>query len=191
MEKVKITQEQHMSLKYATTHKSNQSIVKSRVFGDIDKELSELRLDELIRALYIGYEVEPELSEGDILFYPNIGTFAEIRNNKAYWNDGAVNDLEYTKELIKDGEIRHATELEIAAEKERRWWNELGRQINQFKAADLVTVDAREGVHEVVNYHDANNLLVTDDFASTEHLIDIRHLKLVCPVENRLDINHD
>lgn len=72
MEKVKLTKEQAASLEDASKHHDNVKIIRIHMDVPVMKawykgsaHLNELSLDTLIRALYIGYEVEK--TEDEIL----------------------------------------------------------------------------------------------------------------------------
>ena|SRR5690625_211650 len=142
MEKVKLTQEQADAIKKLKAEASNKEIIymNTSPFGGIhldkDKQtIFEMDLDELIRALYIGYEVESEFKVGDWVvtsdFLEPIRKVKEVNDRLLVDNTGIVwRDF---------GEIRHATPEEIAKEKERRWFAKHGRNPWELKEGDILS----------------------------------------------------
>src|SRR5690625_2713388 len=141
MEKVKLTQEQADAIKKLKAEASNKEIIymNTSPFGGIhldkDKQtIFEMDLDELIRALYIGYEVESEFKVGDWVvtsdFLEPIRKVKEVNDRLLVDNTGIVwRDF---------GEIRHATPEEIAKEKQRRWWNKHKRELWEIREDDTL-----------------------------------------------------
>ena len=72
------------------------------------KCLQSLSLDELARAIYVGYEVEVEVEVGDWLVNNRNGMIFQIE-------DGLKDNL---KDIVGAKHLRHATESEIVEEKE-------------------------------------------------------------------------
>ena len=71
--------------------------------------LNELTLDELARAIYVGYEVEEKFKVGDWLVNNRNGMIFQIE------------DRQEDKDIARMNHIRHATESEIAEEKNVAW----------------------------------------------------------------------
>src|SRR5699024_7813192 len=90
-----------------------------------NKAFESIDLDTLIRALYIGYEVEPSIKIGDFV---DIGLFgiskiAEVTGVKG--NTIAINGSEECHEFKIN---RVLTDEEKHEEKQRRWWARHGRE---------------------------------------------------------------
>src|SRR5690625_4793528 len=188
MSKVKLTQEQAEEIK--KIEDIDYAINVLSLNKRPDNHLAKLTIAEIAKALYIGYEVEPEFKVDDwvvsTLLDGYVGQIEEIIEIEGVTGD--PKRIKVGSVLHYPDSLRHATPAEIAEEKERIFWKKIGREVNQYKKADLVTVEGWEGVYEVTDYHGNNDWLVTGDFASTENLVGSEALKLVCPVENRLDV---
>ncbi len=142
--KVKITQEQADAIEKESTCTEIVILVKCHIKGweyGNNKCLNELSLDKFLRALYIGYEVEPEINDGDYLSHIYTYDIGEVNGGVVHWNSGFENDVEYINKLMISGEIRHATPEEIAKEKERRWWARHGREPWELKEDDILYYD--------------------------------------------------
>jgi len=119
MNKVKLTQEQATILESLLTDYEADQIVRQHIigkWGDKYYSLAKLNNDEMIRALYIGYEVEQGYEVGDWIkskLGKGIGKIIDI-DDAWYWTDFG---LAVPKE---DDVIRYATDEEIAKEKQRR-----------------------------------------------------------------------
>ena len=182
-EKVKVTENQHTSLKYATTHESNQSIIKRRVFCDIDKELMELKLDELIRALYIGYEVDPEFKIGDWVIHKPSREIGKVRY---------VGSHSLTLENNSgggSGHFRHATPEEIAEEKERIWWNKHGRDVWELRERDFLV--NKDGIAWEVTSVNPKEDYCSIDYTRFNYEEIMRAFRVLCFAENRLDLKEN
>ena len=90
MEKVKLTAKQAEAIESMLEHCTKHALVSGYVDSDhlntpfykaLYKKLKPASLDTIIRALYIGYEVEPELKVGDKVIYKydrRVCVFGEI-----------------------------------------------------------------------------------------------------------------
>ena len=106
-----ITREQADKIKGWEWHTKYPSILlKIHVYNSLvcNNCLQDLTLDELARALYVGYEVEFEFEVGDWL--------VNNRNSLMF----QIEDRQEDKDIARMNHIRHATESEIVEEKERR-----------------------------------------------------------------------
>lgn len=144
-EKVKLTREQAEAVE----------AIKSSSLGNDGTILEFVRacgisnhvfhLDELIKSLYIGYEVEETFKVGDWVMSSFFG-YAEgralkiqqitKRKDKTYVyfsNLEAPNHNCYIEDIC-----RHATPEEIAEEKQRRWWAKHGRKPWELKIGDII-----------------------------------------------------
>lgn len=141
MNKVILTQEQAEAIKYLRKDAcmSNHVIIRNLVYYDVTgvsgiegyKNLEGIDLDKLIRALYFGYEVEPEFKVGDWVVTKvtnHIGKITGFSNITNY----------YDIEGIQTDHIRHATPSEIAEEKERRFWKKHGRDVWELREGDIL-----------------------------------------------------
>src|SRR5690625_2635349 len=143
MEKVKLTQEQADAIE-----RGIKIYGKSRIMNDhaLDgwvgnlNDLNGLTKDEIARALYVGYEVEPEFKVGDWVYVespkeglPNV---YKIMNAEKY----SVN-LDRLYGNHKKSDIRQATPQEIATEKQRRWWEKHDREVGELRETDVVFYD--------------------------------------------------
>src|SRR5690625_1796231 len=141
MEKVKITQEQANDIKSITSLFDKSDLLARQAKADPwdrYKTLNKLSLDEMARALYVGYEVELEFKEGDWIYREWDGKVSQITKIDHLVNKRWVicTDI-YPVWLIKD-EVRHATAEEIATEKQRRWWARHDRDVWSLDLYDCV-----------------------------------------------------
>ena len=195
MEKVKLTREQANAIEHALQevdeYKGNPDrLLRHASMNNVNFRnelhlLDTIDIVTLAKALYIGYEVEPEYKVGDWVVNAN-GTIGKITNINEFGEfEGFWEEIEMLCE--KDNFVRHATPEEIEKGKERRWWAKLGRQPYEFKMGDIVTWEVKKGLFEVVS-HKGEMYKLTRDFCDSEFLALTKNLKLVCPVENRLDV---
>src|SRR5690625_561672 len=203
MEKVKVTQKQAAAIEVHKKHIGTDlpEIINTQISGwqfQENKCLDELTLDEFIRALYIGYEVELGFNIGDWVVLEDgfIGEIEFINELEGWANIG---DTKRTKErgvcLAKTYDlidiVRHATPSEIAEEKERRWWKKHGRDVWELKKGDLLFCNHGGRVHRVMqpNLNKpaqdetrlSDGLWVTDDELK-------RNWKVACFIKDRLDV---
>ncbi len=197
MSKVKITQEQADALEAVRDREKVRSMIirwhtgRGRWVGD-EESLNELELDDLIRALYIGYEVEPEFEVGDWGFTirecgqkGQVGQVVEVYKVFARLDYG-----DGTGSWWSFRDLRHATPEEIAEEKERRWWAKHDRDVWGIREddvleylGDLYIIDCfdseevclKSGIERKTNYAEPF------DFVK-------KHFKVVCFAEDRKDV---
>src|SRR5690625_1877119 len=196
MEKVKLTQEQADAIKKLKAEASNKEIIymNTSPFGGIyldkDKQtIFEMDLDELIRALYVGYEVELEIKVGDWVFidYGEAGT--EIGFIKGWINEPHSFYIDKCHFGANVNEARHATLEEIAEEKERRWWEKHGRDVWELKQGDIIGINIKTiTINEVredgyIAYFDG---LGSDRIYSVDSLKSGGY-KIICFAEDRKD----
>jgi len=77
--------------------------------------LNELSVDQLARALYVGYEVEEKFEVGDKVFYRTMDTGMHTIIGMQAGICNLRGSVKFTN--VKTSNIRHATESEIAEEK--------------------------------------------------------------------------
>lgn len=103
----------------------------------------EIDLDTLIRALYIGYEVELDYKANDWVVVNNHGDIWTAKIAKITHDEIAVyvDECPYVdnKQYYVFSKLRHATHEEIQQEKERRWWTRNGRNVWELKKGDLLS----------------------------------------------------
>src|SRR5690625_1009321 len=142
-EKVKVTREQAEAIERIKTEqiKRFEEVKKNKtayLLTDWEKPLFELESKHLQDALYIGYEVEPEVKVGDwvkanwIVEKPTIHKLKGIDRNTVEI-DGEQNNTNPGISIIS-----LATPEEIAEEKERRWWAKHGRDVWELKTGDIL-----------------------------------------------------
>lgn len=145
-EKVKVTQEQFDWLeKYKSDKEINYAIDIHPHKKRPDSPIADWMPSEVARALYNGYETEPEFKKGDWVarldgktFYPKGDTRAEKVLSVEEGRTGS--------ECVMHGEdgrwgtpithLRHATPEEIKQEKECRVWAKIKREVGEFRVGD-------------------------------------------------------
>ena len=135
-EKVKLTREQAEAIE--TKKGTRSASVAKHLEGWTWKEnkcLNDLSMEQFVKALYIGYEVEETFKVGDFV---DIGLFgiskiAEVTGVKG--NTIAINGSEeYHKFKIN----RVLTDEEKQEEKQRRWWAKHGRKPWKIREDDIL-----------------------------------------------------
>src|SRR5699024_246812 len=114
-EKVQVTPKQAKGLSCIR----DRELAIEKYFNDLNMgyDLGDLSLNELIKALYIGYEIKDEFKVGDWVVHSNGNVIRQIEKvehdhvNVTDGEDGYIWGISY---------IRPATPSEIAEEKERR-----------------------------------------------------------------------
>lgn len=145
MSKVTITEEQASEIEKRKQNFSNESTIKKHLEGwEYKRILNSLTLDELIRALYIGYEINPEFKVREWVTVIDhecekyVGITALVTNTNALKLTPIGLDFDNGNQVFKLHEVRHATPEEIAEEKQRRFWHENGRGVGEFKKNDVI-----------------------------------------------------
>lgn len=106
---------------------------------------------------------------------------------KRLFTDYKSNDV---NQSFLESELRKATEDEIKQELERRKWEKIGRDVNQFEIGDIVRYWNEN--EELVYGQIELNGHTADDFIrpfneSDENRYNLDNIELVVPVENRFD----
>lgn len=166
-------------------------------WGERYASVEELKPSQLARALYIGYEVEPEFKVGDWVVTKSgyIGEIEFINKVEGWVNIGDIND---TKErgvcLAKTFNLneieRHLTPSEIAEEKERRWWKKHGRDVWELRARDILKQKSGNELAEVKKVHNSGYLIGKWTCYESKEYIK-KHYTVACFAENRLDVKDD
>lgn len=133
MNKVILTQEQARMFE---NHKNAvKTLLQKRVCDNCPTSIDSLTIDDVVKAIAYGYEVEPEFNVGDWVVHSNGNVIRQIEK------------VEHNRVNVTDGEngyvwgisyIRHATPEEIAEEKERRWWKKHGRDVWELREGDIL-----------------------------------------------------
>lgn len=193
-----ITKEQAEKIEWAKNYFKEDGL--SRIVGlwmknfsiwePVTGPLIEMKLDDLIRSLYIGYEVEPEFKIGDWIYISSEGTHnskemvakVESKYNESQlcldnnWNIGAGSQY-----------IRHATPSEIAEEKERRFWNRNDRDVWELRKGDVLICDGYPRVVEKIdNFNEKSVLFKDDDWEYYENVVE--EYKVLAFNKDRLDV---
>lgn len=132
--------------------------------------LNGMHTDTLIRALYVGYEIDPQFKDGDWVVFK---TKREVIG-KLYTNEVKSFDVDRADNMnlaFYSVEWEHATPEEIKSENERRLWNSIGREVGEFKPDDI-------GISKDNNTHYRNKP------GMLEHLYNSGNLKGFYPVES-------
>lgn len=184
MEKQILTREQAEALDeiFEKTAFTKDELIDLHAKTGLYRSLRDLSVSELAKALYIGYEVEPEFKVGDWIVA--IGKTVKLvdETKTTFILDGGIG--EKNKRIVKE-HYRHATPQEIEKEKERRWWAEHGRDVWELRKGDVLICRDSEALHEV--------FMVTDDYI---RLVDTPGVivnpsyfyKVACFAEDRKDV---
>ncbi len=153
-----------------------------------EASLNGISTDTLIRALYIGYEVQPTFEIGDwVKSTIGVGTgkVTKVDEYNYYTDFGLVSSK-------RDMTIREATTEEIAEEKERRFYAGAGREVGQIKPFDIVTHKHKKGLYEVISVEgNGEEATITKDFADSEIRVAFHYLKLDTPRKHRYPVYLD
>jgi len=189
MGKVKLTMEQVNLIEDQRNKMEDYKIVKFFA-NEVGESSGKFHIDELIRALYVGYEVEEEFKEGDWVFPTRLYS-AETSVYKVVETMHRSIKLDHGFshfELM--GDFRHATDEEIATEKQRRFWNGNDRETNEFRANDLFST--KDGtIYEVAEFSKGSPYPVNfiNSSGNKDSYKLTAGLKVVCFAEDRKDIN--
>ena len=195
MEKVKVTQAQADLIKSIkdTDYAINIHGLNKRP----DSPLQELTTAELARALYIGYEVEPEFEVGELSIVKNDELNLVRKILKIYEIDGKPHaDLESADEIPLYLLSKLSPERQ-AQEKERRWWKKHGREVWELKKYDKIKHKNTGKEYDVIEVIDRYHFRVFDlreVCTSGFFFEDVSDLKerfdVVCFAEDRKDVEH-
>ena len=187
-EKVKITKEQERALG-SLLHKwelpKREIIAKSIEKGWISpnhSSLNDFTPEEIALLLCGWYEVEQPFQVGDWVYKsflgPSVARITKIVDDEIVSTDDK--NLRGTDLRVYKTKLRHATPEEIAQEKKRRFWAELGREADEYKVGDVV---AKNG-----NIQDITDVF-QDGWKISTYATPVYNdeLTLVCPVERRMD----
>jgi len=195
-EKVRLTKEQ---AKAVEVFKDNNLTLKDYAYENLSEELDPIQIlgiDKMARALYVGYEIEPELDVGDWVISKVTGEIGKITRLKS--NGYVVTDIklvDYKDDVFLVGKpdwFLKKTPEEIAKEKQRRWWEEHSRGVWELKKGDILISKNTNRIyeykckwndapiHEVVGENEVSNM-------DSEYLK--KNLKVVCFARDRKDLD--
>jgi hypothetical protein len=195
MERVKLTPAQVEALeKWKGMANRKQILIaftgEGKQYGWLDELecLKSLSFEEMALALCDWYEIEEPFKVGDWVVFKS-GLISKITKT----------DISHRKEQliqvdnIEPGEdaddeyipvshvVRKAIAEEIAAEKERRKWKSIGREVNDYHKGDIVMV---KNYADVVEFVDS----IGPYLRGLKRYVDVNEIELTCPVEHRFDM---
>lgn len=185
MEKVKVTAKQAAEIEHHK-QKGEEQIDYLIDIHSLNKRpdlaIAKMKPSQLIRALYFGYEVEPEFKLNDYVWHTENDTILKLDDEDR---------VEFANKYYtgKD-KLRHATPSEIAEEKERRFFARYGREPWELKVGDLLKTKHTDEVVMVRKVKDGR--AVIGDYTAYNNVDLIKkHYKVACFAENRLDREGD
>ena len=151
MEKVKLTREQAEAIEELLKLRTKESIAREKanpfslISGYINESsrlvFKDMAFDTLIKALYIGYEVEETIKIGDWVKVNWRDKNPTIHKARRVNNAFAIIDGEQANTEPPMRIIEHATPEEITEEKQRRWWAKHGRDVWELRENDILYYD--------------------------------------------------
>lgn len=193
MEKVKLTKEQAIAIESLTSKKyiDVKFHLTNKWTAPIFKPLNELSGDDFIKALYVGYEVEPEYNPGDYVVNHRgtIGRIDRIEDNMYHgiWFNGAKDPSMWCE---KSNFRRHATQKEIEeANKEIEWWKKHNKNVWELRHGDIIkplTAKTEFDFCEVKRVTNDNVFLSKDIYVTLDDLK--KYWEVVCFKEDRQDV---
>lgn len=177
MKKVKLTESQVDAFEFTNKFNNLEFNVRKHMNGWTDKRtlcLNSLSLKDYLKALYIGYEVEPVYHLKELVKYGEC--IFEIYQIPRI---GAVNlksELGSTISHVPVTEIEKLTNDELSTEKTRRWWSSNHRDVNELKTDDVVLNTQTDKIYTISKF--SNKKLLTYE-------------KVICFAQERKDIDAD
>lgn len=181
-EKVKITHEQADAINWILSAQSIDELIVAHArsnggYVGRAKALKGMSAIKLTKALRVGYEIERKYKTGEWVRYWKNDCVTAI---------GKITYIDYEKGLVQFDNTTftkgihdvtgYATPEEIAKEKERRKWAEIGREVEEFKDSDigifrngaaLMDINAIKAAHE---YGDLVGFYPAESFISFEEV---------------------
>jgi len=194
-EKVRLTKEQ---AKAVEVFKDNNLTLKDYAYENLSEELDPIQIlgiDKMARALYVGYEIEPEFRVGDWVVR-TVDLEEHYKSGVVFKIAKVDNGVLYDdrESVLLESTIRHATPEEIEEEKQRRWWAKHGRGVWELKEGDVLNLNGH--TYYIVDQVDADGTywLVSKDGPGTltqEILIeeDTWEWRIVYFAEDRKDLD--
>jgi hypothetical protein len=198
MEKVKLTPEQAEAIKtFCKTYNQQywlEIFKNNKQIPDWEHEemrvLTELSDEEFALAVCGWYEIEEPFKVGDWvkIVYDNKTVYGQI--DTLAFDDVIANFSDGERRRVHYSEVERMTPEEIAAEKERRKWSSIGREVKEFRVGDIV-IFAGEYFAELgpVDIARKNVNIYVDGEGYTS--IPFDQLELVVPGEQRFDLKGD
>ncbi|MEC5422363.1 hypothetical protein QGM71_02515 [Virgibacillus sp. C22-A2] len=191
MEKVKLTQEQADAIYQwrKCSEKDDSELVEKHIQGwvlETDQPLNDLDLDDFIKALYVGYEVEPEFEVGDWVVHDLNKTPRKILRESNHANGDCGKFVLEDKWGVLPDFLRHATPKEIKQEKERRWWSKHGREVWVIKEGDFLS-SPYGGSCEVASVDENKGIRFAYGYGYYDWEVIKSEYKVACFIKNRLD----
>lgn len=192
-EKVRLTKEQARAVE---VFKDNNLTLKDYAYENLSEELDPIQIlgiDKMARALYVGYEIEPELDVGDWVISKVTGEIGKITHLKS--NGYVVTDIklvDYKDDVFlvdKPDWFLKKTPEEIAKEKQRRWWAKHGRGVWELKERDLLRQVHDNTKHEVRRMYKDGSVSFVNDSGALSKLSIQSHYKVICFAEDRKDLD--
>ncbi len=195
MEKIQITKEQDKAIKFLLERRNewNEERLIRYHANRNDKWVSpslqclnDLTLNDMCLRLYApnSYEVIPQFKLKEWVVNIHSGEIGQV---EAFTNvKGALGNSErvvVNNVVNYPDSLRHATPEEIQQEKKRRFWSKLGREVDEWKEGDIVSVD--DGAISTIEKGDVKRNKVYFECRPGYYPID--KLRLAVPVEQRLD----
>lgn len=203
MGKVKLTKEQAIAIESLTSKKyiDVKFHLTNKWTSPIFKPLNELSGDDFIKALYVGYEVEPEYKSGDYVVnhHGTIGRIDIVEDDiyHGIWFNNAKDPLMWCKKSYFQ---RHATKKEVEEAKKIEWWSKHNRDVWELKKGDLIK-NKDNSIYEVFFINPDNTVILEQSGNWIEsklgnyqekvsaHKKDLRkNWKVVCFAEDRQDV---
>ena len=141
-----------------------------------NKCLNDLSMEQFVKALYIGYEVEETFEVGDWIYSKQVEKIIQIND------EGSLAGYNTFPTYY-----RHATPEEIAEEKQRRWWRKHGRGVWELRKGDVISDDDGE-FHEVSNNNENEDGVSTMSGGFNQTYLE-KYSKVICFAEDRKDID--
>lgn len=188
MEKVKLTKEQAEAIKRITTKSVAVGIhIETGWKTGRNLCLNELTTDELIKALYIGYEVEPEIKVGDFV---DIGLFGISKIAEVTGVKGDTIAINGSDEYHEFKINRVLTDEEKQEEKQRRWWAKHDRKAWELKQKDILVKNNCESIVDHVGKEKV--VLIKNGFKVVVKMFNIKkHYRVRYFAEDRKDIKEE
>ncbi len=189
MEKIKLTQEQADAisklLKKMTADRLIDTHIK-QIWKEEYDALNYMEVSKVARAVLVGYEVIPQYKVGEWVVNIHSGEIGQV---EAFTN--VKGSLGNSERIIVNNVVnypdsfRHATPEEIQQEKKRQFWDKLGREVDEYKAGDVVSVLKNKRSITFLNTYELENSKVS--FPGNAGYYSLKDIRLVTPVEQRLD----
>ena len=128
------------------------------------------------------YEVEKSFKEGDWIDW--FGSICKVTKAERSTSGRLLIHTDESEGHVYEEECKKATPEEIAQEKERRKWAEIGREPDEFREGDILFDGS---IYIKFKSYESNVFAITIDDGDFETRHQLKNLSLVCPVERRFD----